>query len=242
MKILLTNDDGYEAPGLLALYRAVRELGTVHVVAPHQECSACSHTVTMRRTVVVERRQRGEMGQVYSVEGTPADCVRIAVSQLLEGPIDLVVSGVNYGANSGVDVFYSGTVAGAREAAFLGYPAIAVSQAVRAGVATDWPTVTDVVKEIVAPLLKERLPGPGFWNVNLPAPIPSNAKSKVHRVPIETVAVPPIYERIQRDGDHIMEFRNGASYWIRDADGHSDYGVIRNGEIAISAVPLFGRF
>jgi 5'-nucleotidase len=138
MTVVLTNDDGFEAPGLLAAFEALRGMDGVHVVAPRAERSACSHTITLKSPIGVERITHGGLGTVYAVDGTPADCIRLAFAALIEGPIDLVVSGINRGANAGVDTFYSGTIAGAREAAILGIPAIAVSQAVRRGVEADW--------------------------------------------------------------------------------------------------------
>ena len=183
MNILLTNDDGYDAPGLRAAFEALRDLGTVHVVAPKEERSACSHTITLRRPITVERKKHPLFGPSFTVDGTPADCVRLATAALVEKPLALVVAGINRGANAGVDTFYSGTVAGAREGAILGIPAIAVSQSIRAEVETDWAPATDVTRTLVKQLITEQLPGSGFWSVNLPAPIPDDPMSHVQRVP-----------------------------------------------------------
>ncbi len=241
MNILLTNDDGYQAPGLRAAFLGLSEFGTVHVVAPKFECSACSHKITMRRPITVERVDMELYGRVHSVDGTPADCVRIAIAELLNDSIDLVVSGVNAGANSGVDVFYSGTIAGAREAAILGLPAIALSQALRDGIATDWGAVTDIVPHLVSELWREPTPGPGFWSVNFPVPIPVDARSRIRRVPIETSPAMMRYERTDH-GNGRVEFRTGGSYWTRDAGSPSDYTVIRDGDISVAAIPLYGKF
>jgi 5'-nucleotidase len=241
MRILLTNDDGYAAPGLMAAFHALREFGTVSVVAPTAECSACSHKITMRRPITVERRQHEPFGTVHAVDGTPADCVRLAVAELLDGPIDLVVSGVNAGANSGVDVFYSGTVAGAREAAILNLPSIAFSQALRTGIEPDWRRVTELVSLLVPRLKNGSLPGPGFWTVNLPAPIPDDAHERIHHVPMESAPAMMEYDRVEH-ADGRLEFRTGGSYWTRDAGCPSDYTIIRDGGIAITAIPLHGKF
>lgn len=239
--IVLTNDDGYKAPGLCAAFEALLELGNVHIVAPTTERSACSHTITLGRPITVERHKHERFGTVFAVEGTPADCVRLAKAALIAEPIDLVVSGINRGANAGVDTYYSGTVAGAREAAMLGIQAIALSQAVRAGVETDWAAATKVSATLVKELLEEQLPGPGFWSVNLPVPIPPDPREHIHRVPIASHPAPLLFDRSDRDDGH-MEFAYGASYWLREVTGPSDYSVIRDGGIAITAIPLFGRF
>jgi 5'-nucleotidase len=242
MNIVLTNDDGYEAPGIIAAYRALRDFGQVQVVAPLTERSACSHMITLHRPITVERVGHDELGSVYMVEGTPADCVRLAAVELIADPIDLIVSGINRGANSGVDVFYSGTIAGAREGAILGIPSIAVSQAVRAGVDIDWSAATDVAGFIIRELVTETLPSPGFWSVNLPLPIPADPHHHIHRVPVAMEPTPMRFNRIDRDDGRMVEFDYGASYWTRDVGERTDYSTIRDGAIAVSAIPLCGRF
>lgn len=242
MNILVTNDDGWDAPGLHAAVDALNDLGSVHVIAPKAERSACSHTITLGRPITVERLQDEHLGTVYAVDGTPADCVRLAVAALVERPIDLVVSGINRGANAGVDAFYSGTVAGGREAAIQGILAIAVSQALRPDVETDWAAATDVAARLIKDLLEDSLPGPGFWSVNLPAPIPADAQNHIHRVPAAAHPTPMTFDRAEREDGRVMEFDYGASYWLREVSAPSDYSVIRDGGIAVTAMPLFGRF
>jgi len=242
LSILLTNDDGYDAPGLYAAYEALRDIGTVHVVAPKTERSACSHTITLRGPITVERLKHDKFGTIHTLEGTPADCVRLALATLIEKPIHLVVSGINAGANAGVDTFYSGTVAGAREAAILGLRAIAVSQAIRTGVATDWEAVTDITTFLIEELVSETLPAPGIWNINLPAPLPADARNRIHRVPVAAHPIPMTFNRAESDDGRTMEFGYGASYWLREVSVPSDYSVIRDGGIAVTAIPLFGRF
>ena len=242
MNIILTNDDGYDAAGLHAAFEALSSLGTVHVVAPKAERSVCSHTITLRRPITVERRTHAGYGVSYAVDGTPADCVRLAVSALVDRPIGLVVSGINHGANAGVDTFYSGTVAGAREGAILGLPAIAVSQAMRSGIEPNWSAATEITASLVKDLLRERLPGLGFWSINLPSPIPPDAPKQVHRVPLAIHPLPITFDRSESDDGRLMEFDYGASYWLRDVTGPSDYSVIRDGGIAVTAIPLYGKF
>lgn len=241
MNILLTNDDGYEALGLQAAFEALAPLGKVHVVAPNSERSACGHSITMRRPITAERRTHPLFGPSFAIDGTPADCVRLAFSALIEHPIDLVVSGINHGANAGVDTFYSGTVAGAREAAILGIKSMAVSQA-RRGTDPDWKAAREVCHVVTQHLLPERLPGPGFWNINFPAPIPVGAVEHIRRVPIAVHPLPMSFDRSDSEDGKIMQFDYGASYWLRDVTGPSDYSVVRDGEIAVTAIPLYGRF
>ena len=243
MNIVLTNDDGYAAPGLEAAYRALADLGQVHVVAPRVERSACSHTITLRGPITVERLKHNPLGTVYAVEGTPADCIRLATATLIAPPIDLVVSGINRGANSGVDVFYSGTVAGAREGAIQGIRSISVSQAVRRGFEIDWTAASGIAAFVIRQLLDESLPGPGFWSVNLPLPIPADARERIRRVPVAIDPAPTNFEQTGHSSDgRVIDFDYGASYWARQVNEPSDYAAIRDGDVAVSAIPLCGRF
>src|SRR6478736_6297515 len=123
VRILATNDDGYRSEGIHALARALRDIGEVTIVAPMSEASAIGHALTLRHPLRLDTID----DRVFAVEGTPTDCVNIAVTQVFKGLPDLVVSGINKGWNLGDDVTYSGTVAGALEGALLGIPAIAVS-------------------------------------------------------------------------------------------------------------------
>lgn len=127
MRILLTNDDGILAPGLEALYRAVSDFGEVDVVAPESQQSAAGHAISVRTPLVVHRVKVKDLFHGYSVDGSPADCVKLALLELLPQRPDFVLSGINAGANTSINVLYSGTVAGAVEAAFYGIPSIAFS-------------------------------------------------------------------------------------------------------------------
>src|SRR5579872_7241708 len=138
MLILLTNDDGISAPGLVALYSELAELGEVQVVAPATVQSATGHGITLSTPLLTTRMTVEEKFTGVAIEGRPADCVKLAVSQLLPRTPDLVVSGMNAGANVGINVIYSGTVAAAIEAAFLGLPSIAVSLYLRKDVETNY--------------------------------------------------------------------------------------------------------
>ncbi|MBW8001444.1 MAG: 5'/3'-nucleotidase SurE [Planctomycetes bacterium] len=127
MHILLTNDDGILAPGLGAIYKELVSLGDVMVVAPAGCQSGASHSITFAEPLVCNKVDVNGQFSGFSVEGSPADCVKLAVMQLCEKPIELVVAGINSGANAGINVYYSGTVAAAMEGAFLNIPAVAMS-------------------------------------------------------------------------------------------------------------------
>ena len=163
-RILVTNDDGHFSPGIHALAAALRALGDVVIVAPQTEASAVGHALTLRRPLRVEHVSDG----VYSVDGTPTDCVNIAIDQILTHKPDLIVSGINKGFNIGDDVTYSGTVAGALEGALLGFQAIAVSQQYT-DESWDFSTASEFAARLAANVLKRPLPMRTFLNVNVPA-------------------------------------------------------------------------
>lgn len=127
MQILLTNDDGIFAPGIAAIYPYLKKLGTVTVVAPADVKSGAGHSITIHQPLVCNKVEIEKSFTGYSVQGSPADCVKLALMELTKKPIDLIVSGMNYGANVGVNVYYSGTVAAAMEGAFYHIPAVALS-------------------------------------------------------------------------------------------------------------------
>jgi 5'-nucleotidase len=127
MRILLTNDDGIFAPGLAAIYKELVQLGEVTVVAPADSRSGASHSVTFNKPLICNKVNIDGLFTGFSVQGSPADCVKLAVMQLTQQPIDLLVSGINNGANAGINVYYSGTVAAAMEGAFLKIPSVAMS-------------------------------------------------------------------------------------------------------------------
>ena len=164
MQILLTNDDGIFAPGLAAIYKQLVKIGDVTVVAPADSRSGTSHSVTFSQPLVCNKVDISGQFTGFSVQGSPADCVKLAVMQLREGPIDLVVAGINNGANVGINVYYSGTVAAAMEAAFLKIPSVAMS------LAAEEQMNFEKAAEYCAKILKKLMPlksGEGI-NINIP--------------------------------------------------------------------------
>ena len=170
-RILLTNDDGIHAEGLRAAAEALADFADVVVVAPDREQSACGHSLTLNRPLRIDEVRPGQ----FAVDGTPTDCVNLAVHWMLrEQPVDLVVSGINYGLNLGDDVTYSGTVSAALEAHLLGLPAIALSQQI--DTETSFPRSAKVAAGLVRGLLDHGLPERALLNVNLPARPPRGVR------------------------------------------------------------------
>lgn len=172
-KILVTNDDGFDAPGLAALIEAVEPLGDVVVAAPDREQSASSHSLTLTRPLRVFRVAEGR----HRIDGTPTDCVHLAIPRLTGGRLpDLVVSGINRGLNIGDDVTYSGTVAGALEACLLHAPAIAFSRAVDDDGRADYDGAVAFARKIAADVLERGLPDGVLLNVNFPLGAPTGVR------------------------------------------------------------------
>ena len=166
MRVLVTNDDGIYAPGLAALAEAVSVFGETRVVAPLAEQSGVSHSIPYLTPLLARVIEKDGRVFGHAVAGSPADCVKLAVLELCDERPDLVVSGINSGSNSGIDVLYSGTVAAAIEGAFFGIPAIAVSLTTDA--APDYPKAIRLVRALIGQILDLK-PRPGsLWNINLP--------------------------------------------------------------------------
>lgn len=164
--ILVTNDDGIFAPGIYALWEAMQEIGDVTVVAPDTEKSAVGHAITITDPIRVEQIHRKNGFEGFAVKGTPADCVKIAGRSLMKTPPDIVVSGINSGANVGSNIIYSGTVSAATEGTILGIPSIAISlNSIRGG---DMTASQKVAKTVVKKVLENGLPMGVLLNVNVP--------------------------------------------------------------------------
>ena len=168
--ILVCNDDGINAPGLQSLVTALRDLGDIVVVAPKDETSAIGHAITIRDPVRVSRWQLLEPNEdvlAWAVGGTPVDCLKLAINQLLSKPPDLVVSGINLGSNTAANVVYSGTVGAATEACMMGIQAVAVSLCTWTG--QDFAGSQHFAELIVRKVLRDELPAGVVLNVNVPA-------------------------------------------------------------------------
>jgi 5'-nucleotidase len=222
--ILVTNDDGVHSEGIHALAAALQPLGAVTVVAPVGESSAIGHALTLARPLRLE--QVG--AKVYSVDGTPTDCVNIAVTRVLNALPDLVVSGINKGYNLGDDVTYSGTVAGALEGALLGIPAIAVSLERDQG-AFDFGPAAAAAAMVARRVLESRLPSRTLLNINVPRGVFRGFRVTVQgkRNHVTSVA-----ESVDPRGRPYYWIEEGDSEW--EVDERSDYHAVKAGWTSIT--------
>lgn len=228
MRILLSNDDGYFAPGLHALAQAMAPLGEVTVVAPERDRSGASNSLTLDRPLSV---RKSHLGYFY-VNGTPTDCVHLAVTGLLDALPDIVVSGINHGTNMGDDTIYSGTVAAATEGFLLGIPAIAVSLASRHG--GHYATAGQVAAGLVRRFADGGLPAPVLLNVNVPDLPPDQLRgTRVTRLGRRHKAEPVIKAQNPR-GD--MVYWVGPAGEAADAGPGTDFHAVAEG--CVSVTPL----
>lgn len=230
MKILISNDDGYMAEGIKSLAEAMSDLGDVTVVAPDRNRSGASNSLTLENPLRVNQLDNG----VYRVEGTPTDCVHLAITGLLDEEPDMVVAGINAGANLGDDVLYSGTVAAAIEGRFLGLPAIAIS--LNGHTATHYETAAWAAKKLVKQLLSSSLPADTILNVNVPdIPINEVTGFESTRLGRRHKAEPVIKE---------LDPRGRPMYWVgpageeEDAGLGTDFDAIRRNAISITPLQI----
>jgi 5'-nucleotidase len=223
-RILVTNDDGVHSEGIHALAAALRPLGDVLVVAPHIEASAIGHALTLRRPLRIEPLRDG----VYEVDGTPTDCVNIAISKLYAGLPDLIVSGINKGYNLGDDVTYSGTVSGALEGALLGVPSIAVSQARSSG-PYDFGPAAAAAAIIAAHALRGAFAPPTFVSLNVP---PGKPKGFRLTVQAKRNHVTIVNERCDPRGKAYFWIEEGENDW--EPHDRSDFQAVRDGYVSIT--------
>ena len=210
MRILLSNDDGYFSPGLAILAETLAEVADITVVAPERDRSGASNSLTLDRPLSVKRAANGFL----FVNGTPTDCVHLAVTGLLDQMPDMVVSGINLGANMGDDTIYSGTVAAATEGYLLGIPSIAVSLASKAG--THFEAAARITLEMVERLRRSPLAVPVLLNINVPDVAYSGlAGTEITRLGKRHKAEPVIKE---------VNPRNETVYWVGPAGAVQDAG------------------
>ncbi len=203
MHILLTNDDGIYAPGLAALEQALRQLGDVTVVAPTTEQSGVGHSITFLTPLVVKEVYQGERRRGWSVDGSPADCVKLGITELAPRPVELVVSGMNHGLNAGINVLYSGTVAAAIEGAFFGVTSFAVSLEYDEHAPYDRAAAMAV--ELIRQVLQHKSSEPRLYNINIPVAALERPRG-VKVVPMGTVRYGESFQRR-------VDPRGRAYYW-----------------------------
>ncbi len=233
-RILVSNDDGIVAPGLAVLADAARSLSAdVWVVAPEQEQSGAGHSLTLQRPL----RIRQVADRHYAVDGTPTDCVLLAVHEILKDhKPTLILSGVNYGGNMGEDVTYSGTVAAAMEGTLLGIPSIAFSLAVVHGETPLWQTPRGLIPDLIRNLAAHQWPTGCLMNVNIP-----------NREPAAITGVRAAAQGMRKLGDNLVKSvdpRGKTYYWIgpvRDEDATkpgTDLNAVTEGAVAVTPISL----
>ena len=215
MRILATNDDGIMAPGLVAMRRALAGLGDLVVVAPTTSQSAVGHSISLTEPVLCHRMDLGDGASGFGIEGSPADCVKLAFLELMPERPDLVVSGLNLGANVGINVLYSGTVAAAVEGAFYGVPSVAVS--LEDSDAVDFDGAARLARRLVEQFLAAR-PGPGaLVNINIPDLSPGPPKG--------VKVVPQSMKGWREKWDARRDPRGRTYYWITGESEAEDEGA-----------------
>jgi 5'-nucleotidase len=230
MRILLSNDDGYRAPGLVLLAQRLRELAEVVVVAPERDRSGSSNSLTLDMPI----RARQTANGFTAVDGTPTDCVHLAITGLLSQEPDMVVAGINAGANMGDDVIYSGTVAAATEGRFLGLPALALSLASHAP--THYETGVRVAIELVQRLARKPLSGDTILNVN----VPDVAWQQLRGYRATRLGQRHKAEPVIRSADP----RGRPLYWVgppgaeQDAGEGTDFDAVRSGYVSVTPLQV----
>ena len=231
LRILVSNDDGIDAPGILALAEALLPLGTVTVAAPRDPRSGSSHGVTSDRPIAVLESERQGLTW-FAIDALPATCVRLALEKLLPERPDLVVSGINNGENLGTVTFYSATVAAAREAAFLGVPAVAVHLA--AGRGMDYNVAAGIMADILRAVGKDGIPKGTFLNVNIPA-LPQDEIKGVRITRQDTRAPIDLFVKtVTPEG--VTEYKPSWEH-LEPAGKDMDIWAVRNGYVSVS---IFG--
>ncbi|MBW4657375.1 MAG: 5'/3'-nucleotidase SurE [Drouetiella hepatica Uher 2000/2452] len=229
MTIILTNDDGIDAPGLRSLLQVTaKKLMNVAIVAPQLPHSGCGHQVTTHRPFQLECRSPAE----FAVDGTPADCTRISVSHLFPDEVEWVLSGINPGGNLGADVYISGTVAAVREAALHRIPGIAISHYIQRRRPIDWDLAAQLSLKVLDKLMSLP-PQPGtYWNVNLPHLDIHSPEPEIVVCPLCTQPLPVAY---RLEADH---FHYAGDYSQRRRDPGSDVEVCFSGQISVTPIEL----
>ena len=236
MRILLSNDDGIQAPGIHALQDAVKDLGDVHVVAPDGERSAISHGITLTKPLHTRSWPPGGPPFGTAVSGTPADCVKLSVSLLLDPPPQLILSGINLGPNAGISVLYSGTVSAATEGVIMGIPAMALSLDTFRD--PNWETAAKVSRHLVEQVVsgKLRIAPDIFWNVNIPnLPYEKLAGLRVTRMGASRFVEK--YERRHDPWGNPYYWMTGELYEMGDMNG-TDLEALRQGYVSLSPIGL----
>ena len=232
MRILLTNDDGIHAPGLFALYKEFSRDSRVDIVAPETEMSAVGHAITLTSPLRVWEVTKDGRFYGHAVSGTPADCVKIAIKEVLDHPPDVVISGINPGRNVGMDILYSGTVSAATEAAFLGFKAASISIDTRKD--PSYQFAARVARAVVKFMMQEGLRDGTALNVNVPAIPPEQIRGVV----FARQGLSRFEERFERRNDP----RGNTYYWlagetlVENGSPDTDFVALKSGMVTITPI------
>jgi 5'-nucleotidase len=225
-RILITNDDGLNSPGLDILARCLSNIGEIYAVAPLTEMSACSHSISLNRPVYIRTTDESNGYHRFGIDGTPADCVKLAVKKLLPDMPSLVVSGINRGPNTGINILYSGTVSGAFEGTILGIPSIAISIASYENPL--YETAGEIAHRISSEILKYGLPADVCLNVNVP------------NMPIESIKGMRITKQAYTEFDDYFDHNGDGGYILKgdsvnkDVSSDNDHITIESGYVSIT--------
>ncbi len=232
MQILLTNDDGFFAPGIVALEKELGRLGNVTRVAPATEQSGVGHSITFLSPLVCQKVYEGEEFHGWAVEGSPADCVKLGVFELCAQKPDLVVSGINGGLNAGINVLYSGTVAAAIEGAFFGITSIAIS--LEYDEHADYDRAAVIATRVIQQILDRKGPEPQLYNFNMPT-VAMHRPSRLRVVPMG----------VNRYGEHFVKRTDpkGRDYYWATTDPppeptehETDLSALAHGDMTLTAL------
>lgn len=234
LKLLLTNDDGIAAPGINKLEQALKDKFNCELVAPEKEMSASGHAITLHKPLRAEQICLVNNTKGWSVNGTPSDCVKLGVEALLTEPPDLVISGINNGANLGNDVFYSGTVSAALEASFLGYPAVAISLDTEC-LQPDFQVSADFLVQFLTQHWEVIIAEKMLLNINVPSLSIDDIKG---------VRLVPLGKRIYKNVFHQRVDPRGKKYfWMagelaEDEEKETDASAVKKGYIAVTPLKI----
>lgn len=232
--ILITNDDGIKAPGLIALEKVLTPIAECLVVCPIRQCSSVGQAVTLRKHIEVFRFKRSGGRFAYGIDGTPVDCVKFALCELIKRKPDLAVSGINNGGNTGISVYYSGTIGGAREALIGGIPSIAFS--LHSHTSTDFRFASKIAEQLVLFSLKHGIPANTLLNVNIPA----TPTSKIRGIKVVPQADSRFIERFVKEGeeDGKLKFRLTGEMVINDRSIETDQEALKKGYVTVTPLQL----
>lgn len=233
MHILVTNDDGIDAPGIRALWETLAAIAQVTVIAPDSERSATSQAITVQQPIRVDKYEiANEQITAWRIGGTPTDCVKIALEAIMPEPPDLVISGVNNGSNLGTDVLYSGTVSAAIEGALHGIPSIAVS--LDTGEDRDFAPAARIAKQLIAKIMYHRLPPDTLLNVNVPA----LGEEQLGKMVVTKLGV----RQYVNTFDQRLDPRGRTYYWMSgtvaktENDPDSDIVAVSKGNVSVTPI------